>query len=69
LGTQWLKKSIRLGQGAFGWVALHRDIRLGRERWVASKQPNPEVQQDLAQELMLNELCLQVHKRGKQNKC
>ena len=52
-----VKKSIRLDQGAFGWVELHRDIRLGRERSVASKQPNPEVQQDLAQELMLNEMC------------
>ena len=50
-------KSIRFGQGAFDRVELHRDIRLGRERWVVSKQPNPEVQQDLAQELSLNEMC------------
>ena len=48
---------MRLGQDTFDWVELHSDIRHGHERWVASKQPNPAVQQDLAQELMINEKC------------
>ena len=42
-------KKLQLGQGACGWVELHRDIRPGHERWVVLKQPKQEVGQDFAQ--------------------
>ena len=41
VGHNGQQHNIRLGVGAFGWIELHRDISLGRERWVASKLPYP----------------------------
>ena len=54
-GTE--RNRIKLGQGAYGWVELHRDVRPGHERWVALEQDKSKIPQDTTIELKFSRLC------------